>query len=233
MIALLGLASAALGQATAPPSGPGPIVRCGAVERREIVVPGGDGSWRGRAVDLCHAAATAAWGPAARTEFHVYHTRAELAAASADQIAFLSAAEFALPELRGRLRAGPVIALEEQVVLVPSISPVRRRGELGGRVVCFIVGSVSEDALDAWALLSGVAVQRLGFQEPDEMRDAYAVGKCAAMALDRTEAIEDYGAASPANRLLGDDLSRVPIRAAVSTTATPGWTAIVDALGRL
>ena len=231
-MALIGLASAALGQATAPAAGPERVVSCGAVERREVVRSVGDGSWRGRAVELCRAAAIAAFGPMTRTEFHVYRTVADLAAAATDQLAFLSAAELAIPALRGKLRVGPVIAVEEQALMVPIASTARRREDLRERTICFMIGTGAEDGLDTWALGSGVPVRRLGFQEADEMRDAYAAGKCAALALDRVEAVEDYGAASPANRMLEDELSHVPIHAAVPVTAEPAWTAIVDDLGK-
>ena len=99
-------------------------------------------------------------------------------------------------------------------------------------MVCFMIGGAAEDALDAWALTAGVAVRRIGFQEPDEMRDAYAAGKCAALALDRVEAGEDYAATAPANRVLEAVLARVPIRAATPVTAGPGWRAIVDGFAR-
>ncbi|MGY2734621.1 hypothetical protein [Sphingomonas sp. UYP23] len=200
-------------------------VRCGAVERPAVALRGVDGVWRGRAVDICAAAAKAAFGPTAHIAFHGYD--AGLAEAKDDSIAFLSAAEVAAAPLQGAMLAGPVMAYAKQILLVPAISARQRAKELAGHLVCFMVGSAAEDALDAWALRDAVPIERLGFQEPDEMHDAYASGKCTAMVVDQAEEASAPKLASSGNRPLGAPLANEPIIAAVPVGAEPSWQAIV------
>lgn len=206
--------------------GPAPPVRCGAVERPGMATRGGDGQWRGAAVDICRASADAAYGAGTPIEFHGYDGLAGLAAAGQDGIAFLSAAELAVPALRGRLRPGPVVTVGKQVLLVPAASGRHRREDVGGRMVCFIVGSAAEDALDAWAQAHATPVEHLGFQEPDEMRDGYAAGKCAALAIDGEE-VRWYGPASRGSVVIAEPLAALPIHAATPVARDGRWTGIV------
>lgn len=205
---MIALAAALLAAAPAPLS-------CGAVTRPGIAERGADGVWRGRAVALCHAVADAAGGPGAAIIFHGYDSLAALRGAADDRIAFLSDAERAIAPLPGALRAGPPIAVSRQVLMVPPAAAARTPRDLAGRMICFIVGTRAEDALDAWATRAGVPIERLAFQEPVEMRDAYDVGKCAAIALDAEEAI--------GGRVLDAPLASEPIMATTPAAAGDAW----------
>ena len=90
-------------------------------------------------------------------------------------------------------RADPAIAVERQVLAVKEHSPARRACDLAGKLVCFIIATPAEDALDAWAVRDNVPIERLAFQEQDEMMDAFDVGKCAAMAIDSAGMIAGAG----------------------------------------
>jgi hypothetical protein len=208
---LIALAAALLAAAPAPLS-------CGAVTRPGVAERGADGVWRGRAVALCHAVADAAGGPGAAILFHGYDSLAALRDAADDRIAFLSDAERAIAPLSGALRAGPPIAVSRQVLIVPPAAAARTPRDLAGRMICFIVGTRAEDALDAWARRAGVPIERLAFQEPVEMRDAYDVGKCAAIALDAEEANGDTG-----GRALDEPLASEPIMATTPVAAGDAW----------
>ena len=221
MIAVL--AAVALLQ-TAPAPTPA-AVRCGAVERPGIAVRGPDGAWHGRAVEICAAVAKAASDPTAPVEFHGYVS--DLAMAKDDHIAFLSQAEVTAPMLSRVLRPGPVIGYQTHILVVRASSPVRRPEELAGRLVCFMIGSAAEDALDDWALREAVAIERLGFQEPDEMHDAYASGKCSAMAIDTADEGGAMASKPLEDRALGEPLARVPIVAAVPVSANENWASLV------
>jgi ABC-type amino acid transport substrate-binding protein len=172
--ALLALAAAATPAAAAP-------FRCGAVDRPGVATRGGDGTWRGIAVDLCRQAAQAERGPGAGIAFRTYRRIADLRDARRDNLAVLSRAELAIawPAQPGR-----PVATSRQLLLVRPGSPLRRRDELAGHKVCFIVGSAAEAALNAWSRPAGLAIQRAGFQEPVELRDAFDAGYCAAIAVD-------------------------------------------------
>ena len=205
MIGLLAMALAA--------AAPAPL-SCGAVTRPGIAELGEDGVWRGAAVDICRAAAVKQNGAGARIAFHDYDSLSALRAANKDQLAFLSRDELA----QTKLRAGPIVVIDRQLLIVRTQSPLRTQRDLAGRIVCFIVGTRAEAALNRWAAAGHVRIDRLAFQEPIEMRDAYDVGKCAAMAIDGAEVPKD----SP-NRALGTPLAQVPILVATSGGGTATW----------
>lgn len=195
---------------------------CGAATRPGIAELGEDGVWRGRAVDLCRLAAEQVEGPGTPVLFHSYDDPGDPRAAAGDRIAFVSAQELAVVPA---LRKGPVVATERQSLVVPSGSSLTDRTELAGRLVCFIVGTRAEDALNAWAAQAHVAVERLAFQEPVEMQDAFAVGRCPAEAVDAREIAPD-GSMRP----LGPALAETPIMAATATGAGEGWNRTVSGL---
>lgn len=215
---------AAIALASAAPAS----VRCGAVERPGVAFKDLDGVWRGPAVELCAAAARAAFGQSVRVSFHGYETG--LAEAGDDQIAFLSAAEIAASSVKGAMQAGPVMGYATQMLLVSRTSTLRRREELAGHLVCFIVGSAAEDALDKWAARQAVPIERLGFQEPDEMHDAFASGKCAAMAVDRAAEGSEAGSMSFNARQIDPPLEALPIFAATRAGADQAWGNVVARL---
>jgi general L-amino acid transport system substrate-binding protein len=194
---------AALALATAAPA---PLT-CGAVTRPGIAELGEDGVWRGIAVDICRAVAAKRNGAKAPIAFHSYDDLPALRAANEDQLAFLSSDELA----RTTIHAGPVVAVNRQVLIVPVVSPLHEQGGLAGRIVCFIIGTRAESALDQWAASTSVRFGRLAFQEPIEMRDAYDAGKCAAMAIDGAEMPADHS-----SRVLGSPIAQVPILMATS-----------------
>lgn len=196
-------------------------VRCGAVERPGIAQRGLDGVWRGSAVYICAAAAREAFGPTARTEFHGYKT--DFADARNDRIAFLTDLELSQPALTGSMRAGPVVGHELQVLLVPRSSSIRHREDLAARLVCFMIGSAAEDALDSWASRERVAIERLGFQEPDEMHDAYASAKCAAMAVDPADQAGNIATFPFDSRVLDPPLASSAVMAATPIAADTAW----------
>ncbi len=174
--ALLALAAAV----AAPPTG----VRCGAVERPGIAERDSDGIWRGTAIDLCRHLAQAEHGPGATIAFRAYRSLADLRDARHDALAVLSGAELAIAMPAATASPGPPVARSRQLLLVRPDTRLRSKSELADHRVCFIIASEAEAALNAWARPARIAIQRAGFQEPVELRDAFDTGYCAAMAVD-------------------------------------------------
>ncbi len=203
MIALL-LAVAAAATAPAP-------VRCGAVERPGIAERGGDGVWRGVAVELCRRYAQAlGGGGGVAIDFHPYRSTEDLRDAADDAVAVLSAAEMAVAwPGAGAPPIPPIppIAVSRQVLLVRAGAPLHSRSELAGRRVCFIIGTSAEAALNGWALAARVGIARVGFQETVELRDAFDAGYCAAMAVDA----QDIPGGGEHTVELGPALVEVPV----------------------
>ncbi len=169
MIAVLLAAAAAAAPA---------LFRCGAVERPGIAERGEDGIWRGMAIDLCRQAAHGS-----AIAFRPYRQPDDLRDAARDQFAVLSHAELAVASPGSGAPAAPV-AMNRQVLLVRPGSPLHDRADLAGHRVCFLIATAGEAALNAWARPVKLAIQRVGFQEPVELRDAFDFGYCRAMAVD-------------------------------------------------
>jgi hypothetical protein len=209
-MALLGLALAA--------AAPTPLT-CGAVIRPGIAELGEDGVWRGTAVDVCRSVAASRSGPGAPVAFHSYNSLSDLRAAAKDRLAFLSGQELAQAGMAG----GPVAAVDRQVLVVRDTSTLATPSDLSGRIVCFIIGTRAESALNRWSAGAQVPIDRLAFQEPIEMQDAFDSGKCAAVATDSAE--RPHGRPS---RVLGT-IEQQPILAATSDGTDAAWRQVIAA----
>jgi hypothetical protein len=174
--------AALLAVAAAATPTPAPF-RCGAVERPGIAERGGDGVWRGVAVDLCRQAA----GRNAPIAFRAYRAIDDLRDARHDTLAVLSRSERAIAFPGAGAPSGPPVAISRQLLLVRPGTLLRSQSDLAGHRVCFIIATAAEAALNAWARPAQVAIQRVGFQEAVELRDAFDAGYCAAMAADAEE----------------------------------------------
>jgi general L-amino acid transport system substrate-binding protein len=94
---------------------------------------------------------------------------------------------------RNHLVPWPVIAVDQLSVLVPLESPVHTIRDLAGETICFLISAPEQNALETAVHDLGIDVTRFAFQEDVEMRDAYAVGRCGAMAGPWTELSELRG----------------------------------------
>src|SRR5580698_70798 len=109
---MISLAALLLFAASAPP------LSCGAVPRPGVAELGNNGVWRGAAVEVCRKVARQTDCPNAQIEFHSYDSAAALREAANDRLAFLSKSELATPSLGSAMRAGPVTAVDRQVLVV-------------------------------------------------------------------------------------------------------------------
>jgi len=181
-----------------------PPLRCGAVERPGIAEHDADGNWRGSAVDLCRQIAQAEHATIA---FRAYRTPQDLRDAPHDAVAVLSRAELAVVLPDTSPPSGPPVAISRQLLLVRADAPLRSPSELAGHRACFIIASEAEAALNVWARATHTPIQRAGFQEPVELRDALDAGFCAAVAVDG----QDIPGGPEHTRVLGSPLSELPL----------------------
>jgi hypothetical protein len=185
----------------------GATVTCGAVERPGIAERGEDGGWRGIAIALCRKKVQAARGIAAPIVFHAYRTADDLRASVHDFVSVLSAAELAIARPDSGDHHGAPVAISRQVLLVPANKPVADAKALAGQTLCFIMATEAERALNQWIKQTGMAIRRVGFQEPVELRDALDAGYCAAMAVDA----DDIPGGPARTRQLGPALAELPL----------------------
>jgi general L-amino acid transport system substrate-binding protein len=148
-------------------------VRCAAAERAGFAEVAANDHVTGLGVDLCRALAIAVLGPAGRSEFRIS------GAGRVDDevdVAFLTTDLVTTPDTAARFIPGPPVFVVALTALAqPGVT------DLSHRTVCFMSGSPAHQALEAWAARTHTPLARIGFQEEDEMHDAFDAHRCDAM----------------------------------------------------
>ena len=241
---LLAAAALLLSAATLSPAAAGPVldrveaagaVSCGAEERPGFaaIEDGSDAPAHGLAVDLCRAIAVAVLGPQGRATFTVIDSARDFDAARDGKldVLFLSGGTLLAERLADRVALGAPAFIETESVMVPETSAVRATHDLAGASVCFMIGTGAQRALEGALEREHVEVRRLGFGEDVELRDAYNVGRCGAVAGDATflaEVRQDGGVHGLKSRILDAPLALDPVYLATGIgdgrwTAMTGW----------
>jgi general L-amino acid transport system substrate-binding protein len=129
--------------------------------------------------------------------------------------------------LFGLLQPGPAAAYDTTQVMVAEGSPVRHVADLAGTMVCAEPGTAAERSLIAGMRARGIGFQLSGWQELEEMMDAFASGRCPAVAGAGTALaalrLSDAGAHG---RLLPEALAITPVLT-VTARRDPAWSAMV------
>ena len=200
-------------------------VACGVEDRPGVaeVEEGGDAPAHGLAVDLCRALAVAALGPGAAVKVTILASGRDFAAARAGAFdaLFLSAGTVLAEGLADRVLLGAPAFIESESVMVPEASPARALRDLAGASLCFMIGTGAQRALEAALERDRLEVKRLGFGEDVELRDAYNVGRCTAVAGAATflaEVRRDGGVHGLKSRLLETPLALDPVFLATGLT---------------
>jgi general L-amino acid transport system substrate-binding protein len=223
-----------------PPVHAGPVldkiksqgaIRCGSVARPGLLEIGPTGTASGIFLDICRAIGSAVLGPQAKIVATAYGSDRAFDAVreGSDDVHFLSASEIIEQKLAGRILPGPAVFYETTAVMVPETPSIRKLEDLASRPICFSQGTNAHRHLEAWFEMHRLSFQRMGFQEEDEMRDAYNAGVCLALAGEETSlaaAALDLGVRGTHNRILAEPLAAFPILAA-SPTRDADWAAIV------
>ena len=125
----------------------------------------------------------------------------------------------------GDVIVGPAVHADPVSVLVPEASAVRGFDDLGGKVVCLMVGSPGQAALEAHFGAAPGGPIRSAYREDAEMLDAYNVGACDA-AVGQRSYLAEMRASTGINRLhsrvLPGDLGDAPILLVLPASAPAG-----------
>ncbi len=207
------------------------VLHCGGVPRPGLASPSDDGEMAGLEVDLCRAIAAAVLGDGAKAEFHPYALGQdfERLRRGDDAVAFLTGSELLASSLLDAVVPGPAVFHQTNGVMVPAGSRARHLADLAGTMVCAEPGTGPERALLAYFRGHGLPVSFSGWQEEEEMLDAFEVGRCPAVALETTALAAqraDGEARGHPVRILPEPLSASPILA-VSGLDDARWAAIV------
>jgi general L-amino acid transport system substrate-binding protein len=207
------------------------FVRCGSVERPGLACVDRRGGWTGLEVDVCRAVAAAVLGAPERIKYHEYETSKDFDAVrkQQDDVYFLTGSEIVGQNLAGKVLPGPVIFFESHAVMTPADSGAKHLDDLSGNSICFIIGSPLERSLNAYFDKIHKEWTRRSFNEDVEMRDAYNVQSCHAIAGEITTLASislEPGVNHLSSRILPETLAVFPVMA-VTGVKDAQWSAIV------
>ncbi len=207
------------------------VLHCGGVSRPGLASPSTNGEMTGLEVDLCRAMAAAVLGDGAKIEFHPYALGQdfERLRRGDDAVAFLTGSELLANSLLDAVVPGPAVFHQTNGVMVPAGSRAGHLADLAGTMVCAEPGTGPERALLAYFRGHGLPMSFSGWQEEEEMLDAFEVGRCPAVALETTALAAqqaDGEARGHPVRILPEPLSASPVLA-VSGLDDARWAAIV------
>jgi general L-amino acid transport system substrate-binding protein len=209
----------------------GGVIRCGAVARPGLLMLSPDGAPTGFLADLCRAIGVAATGASVKTSVSVYDSDRAFDAVreGRDDVFFLSGAEIVDETLAGFLVPGPPVFHETTALMVAGDSSVERPSDLAGRSICFLQGDASHRHLEAYFAARRLAFQRMGYQEEDELHDAFDARQCQAWAAEVTTLAAvrlEGGKTLRGGRILSEPLASFPIIVATGTS-DGAWSALV------
>ncbi len=207
------------------------VVRCGAVERPGLAARSAEGAWRGLDVDLCRAVAVAVLGPEGRPMFQPDVAESDMRRVSAgtEDLSFLTASEIVTDGLAGAVMPGPAVFYEPHGVLVRADARAARLPELEGSMICVEPGTGPERSLRAYFAAKHITFRFSMWQETVEMLDAFAVGRCPAIAGELTSLAAfklSADAAGRKSRILPDSLAVAPVLA-TTPRGDAEWAVIV------
>jgi general L-amino acid transport system substrate-binding protein len=209
-------------------------IRCGAVARPGLLEIDREGRASGLLVELCRAIGVAANVPAVKAQISEYESDASFDAVrnGRDDVFFLSGAEIVDQKLANTVLPGPAAFHETLGLLIDGQSPILRLTDLASQPICFLQGDASHRAIEAFFAAHGLSLFRMGYQEVDEMHDAFDARRCVAMAGEITALAAARLAGDRAlrdGRILDDPLATFPILLATSPSdgewsALAAWT---------
>jgi general L-amino acid transport system substrate-binding protein len=205
-------------------------IRCGAVARPGLLDQKAEGTPGGLLVDLCRAIGVAAAGSSVTVRATVYDSdnSYDEVRAGRDDVFFLSGAEIVEQRLADFVAPGPPVFHQTIALMAAGDSAARRPDDLANQSICFLQGDASHHRLEAYFAAKHLPFIRMGYQEEDEMRDAFDAQQCRAMAGEATTlaaARRKGGKTLRSARILAEPLASFPIF--VATAPSDGaWTAL-------
>ena len=207
------------------------VLHCGGAPRPGLASLAEDGGMAGLEVELCRSIAAAVLGDGAKIEFHPYALGQdfERLRRGDDAVAFLTGSELLANSLLDAVVPGPAVFHQTNGVMVPAGSKAEHLADLANTMVCAEPGTGPERTLLAYFRSHGMTISFSGWQEEEEMLDAFEVGRCPAVALETTALAAqraDGEARGHPVRILPETLSASPVLA-VSGLDDARWAAVV------
>ncbi len=195
------------------------VLRCAAVERPGYAAIEGDAP-AGVAAGLCRTVAEAALGRGGRFALRLIEDDDDMERVRNGDVdlAFLEPRTVTEGRLDAALTPVTEAYRDRFVVMVPRNSPAQGLGDLGAQTICFMIGEPVWPLLQDGLRRRGASFRPFGFSEEVEMKDAYNIGRCGAMAglastLDELRA--DGGVNHLVSRIIDEPLGPDPVIAMV------------------
>ncbi len=186
------------------------ILHCAALERPGYAAVE-DGKPVGRAADLCRSAAEKVLGPNGRFALRLLDLDSDFAQVRDGKVelAFLEPRTIAEQHLDVAMVDVGLAYSDRFAIMLPENAAPRSLADLNGQTICFMIGDPVWPTLEADLRARDVVFRPFGFSEEVEMKDAYNVGRCSAIAglastLD--EVRDDAGVKHLKSRLLAEVL---------------------------
>ena len=189
----LGLASAAHAQsATLDAVKARNAVRCGTSPGFPgFSMPDSQGVYRGLDVDVCRAVAAAVLGDAAKVQYVPLTAVQRFTALQSGEVDLL--ARNATWTYTRSTQLGLVFTAtnyyDGQGFMVAKDAPAAHVKDLGGAAICVQSGTDTQAGLQDYFSRNGLKFEAVTFDTPDQMKDAFAAGRCDAMTSDSTQLV--------------------------------------------
>jgi len=192
-------------------------LRCGVSEGLEgFSSRDSDGRWRGLDADFCRAAAAAVLGDPEKVEFVPLATSAQFPALKTGTIDLLSCNTtytFSREVDLGLHFAG-ILYYDQQAVMVPRRSKVRRVSDLSGATICVVKGTAAELNLTNYFNRRSLRYTPLAFDSEGEAKAAFLEGRCQAISAGASK-LTTLGMRSQKGskqfRMLADTVGKEPL----------------------
>ncbi len=198
---------------------------CGGVVAPGLAYPDAAGQWAGLEITLCQNFA-ARIGERAR--FTPVLQDSDTPPATELRTAIFLPAQ----DIPAGYIMGPVIANDEQAIMVPAGSNIHDIAGLANAEICVEPGSPEDFHLIDYFAAHKIPLHEFVFQETDEMHDAYVAGRCDAITARRSLLVGLRANETGVRRhdvILPDDLGDNPIRVA-TPAGQRDWANLVAAI---
>jgi general L-amino acid transport system substrate-binding protein len=196
------------------------MVRCGISEGvAGFSAPNDAGKWEGLDVDVCRAVAAAIFGDAEKVEYISLNSKDRFTALQSGEVDLLprTTTHTLTRDTSLGIDFVGVNYYDGQGIMIRSDLGIDSVKELDGVTVCLRSGSTTERNLADYFASNGMEFSSVVFDKSDEIRKAYAAGRCDVMSGDRAQlAIRRSQLEDPdAHKVLDEVISKEPLAIAV------------------
>ncbi len=195
-------------------------VRCGtSTGFPGFSMPDNQGIYRGLDVDVCRAVAAASLGDAAKVQYVPLTPVQRFTALQSGEVDVLArnATWTYTRSTQLGLEFTAVDYYDGQAFLVPNATSAAHVRDLQGAAICVQAGTDTQAGLQDYFSRNGMKFEPVTFESPEQMKDAFAAGRCDAMTSDSTQlvAIRSTMQRPTDYRLLPEIVTKEPLAPAV------------------